>query len=287
MSDTDLLIIGAGPAGCAAAVMAASLGLRSVLVERAAQPCGSLRGIPVLDNVLGFAGGPAYAAAVEGQLGRTALCSLRLGTEVVGLEATDRQVTARLADGTALTAGHAVVATGVRPATLAETPWARADFPVRPLRGAPAAAALLVLGADRPLGTFLRAHPGHAVRLTVLHPAADEYKTHEVRPDPRVTLVPTAAARLRRAPDGRVSAAVTTTSGEELTLTADAAVLNAGSRPAALPGLRPGPDGYCPPELQHPRVTVAGDLRSARAQRIATATGTGAQAALDAYYAGI
>lgn len=44
-------------------------------------------------------------------------------------------------------------------------------------------------------------------------------------------------------------------------------------------------DGYCPPAGQHPRITVAGDLRSARFQRIMTAMGSGSEAALRAYYA--
>ncbi|MYS32518.1 pyridine nucleotide-disulfide oxidoreductase, partial [Streptomyces sp. SID4920] len=46
-----------------------------------------------------------------------------------------------------------------------------------------------------------------------------------------------------------------------------------------------GADGYCAPADQHPRVLVAGDLRSARYQRIMTALGSGSEAALHAYYA--
>lgn len=42
---------------------------------------------------------------------------------------------------------------------------------------------------------------------------------------------------------------------------------------------------YCPPIGQHPRIIVAGDLRSARFQRIMTALGSGSEAALHAYYA--
>jgi thioredoxin reductase len=41
----------------------------------------------------------------------------------------------------------------------------------------------------------------------------------------------------------------------------------------------------CLPDRQHPRVLTAGDLRSTRFQRIMTATGSGSEAALRAYYA--
>src|SRR6478736_3792185 len=49
--DTDLIIIGGGPAGCAAARMAASVGMRSVLIEPDTL-CRNLYRIPALNNVL-------------------------------------------------------------------------------------------------------------------------------------------------------------------------------------------------------------------------------------------
>jgi hypothetical protein len=58
-----------------------------------------------------------------------------------------------------------------------------------------------------------------------------------------------------------------------------------GSAPVAPTGAVRDNAGYCPPELQHPRLITAGDLRSASYQRIMTATGSGAEAALRAYYA--
>lgn len=74
--------------------------------------------------------------------------------------------------------------------------------------------------------------------------------------------------------------------GVHRTVTADAVFLSLGSAPAVPPGdLIRGPDGYCPPTDQYPRVIVAGDLRSARFQRIMTALGSGSEAALRAYYA--
>lgn len=60
-------------------------------------------------------------------------------------------------------------------------------------------------------------------------------------------------------------------------------VSNAATAPSG--DVTRAPDGYCPPTDQHPRVLVAGDLRSARFQRIMTALGSGSEAALHAYYA--
>lgn len=56
-----------------------------------------------------------------------------------------------------------------------------------------------------------------------------------------------------------------------------------GGYTTAPPGdLARGADGYCPPTDQHPRIIVAGGLRSARFQRIMTALGSGSEAALRA-----
>ncbi len=74
--------------------------------------------------------------------------------------------------------------------------------------------------------------------------------------------------------------------GTRRTVTADSAYRSVGNAPTApLGDLTRGPDGYCPPTDQHHRVIVAGDLRSARFQRIMTALGSGSEAALHAYYA--
>ncbi|MFE6869060.1 FAD-dependent oxidoreductase [Kitasatospora sp. NPDC057692] len=283
----DLVIVGGGPAGCAAAVMAASVGLRSVLVER----CGlgaTLRRVPAVANVLGFATGTAYADALGADVRRIAdSCELLLGTAATELHADEEGVTVLLDPGTAVRGRYAIAATGVRAARPDEAGWlTSADGPDAPppLWEADAARLagrrVLVLGADRPLGTLLRAHPDVPLDLVVPHPPADAYKADEVRGDPRAALLETAALDLRRSPDGSFVA------GELGTFAPDTVFVNLGVRPAALPGsLATTPDGYCPPDRQHPRVLTAGDLRSSRGQRIMTATGSGADAALHAYYA--
>ncbi|MFB8088428.1 FAD-dependent oxidoreductase [Streptomyces sp. NPDC055992] len=284
--DTDLLVIGGGPAGCAAVRMAAGVGMRSVLVEPD-RLCRNLYRVPALNNVLGgHTSGPALADAVAAEIRGTELCRVELGRYVSELRAYDDHVAVTLDSGARLTAPYAVVATGVGPRRPCDVDWITAPDGLAPTPLWEAEAAegrtLLVLGGDRPVGTFLRAHPGTGFRLLVAYPAADAYKTEEIREDPRVTLVP--VDHLTLADSGAAEAVGA--DGVRHRLVADAVHLSLGSAPAAPAGdLVRGADGYCAPAHQHPRVLVAGDLRSARYQRIMTALGSGSEAALHAYYA--
>ncbi|MFF3734726.1 FAD-dependent oxidoreductase [Streptomyces sp. NPDC002476] len=290
--DTDLIIIGGGPAGCAAARMAASVGMRSILVEPD-RLCRNLYRISALNNVLGgYTSGPELADSVVAELKSTELCRLELGRHVTELRADDDQVTATVDTGAHLTAPYAIVATGVGPLQPRDTTWITAPdgLTLPPLWQAEADDAeghtLLVLGGDRPIGTFLRANPTTDTRLLVAYPAADEYKIEEIREDPRVTLLPVEHLTLSCGEGASVSAEAVGQDGARRTVTADAAYLSIGNAPTAPSGdLTRGADGYCPPTDQHPRVIVAGDLRSARFQRIMTALGSGSEAALHAYYA--
>ncbi|MFF0429100.1 FAD-dependent oxidoreductase [Streptomyces sp. NPDC004520] len=290
--DTDLIIIGGGPAGCAAARMAASVGMRSILIEPD-RLCRNLYRIPALNNVLGgHTNGPELADSIVAELKSTELCRLELGRHVTELRADDDQVTVTVDTGARLTAPYAIVATGVGPLQPRDVAWITAPdgLTLPPLWQAEADEAegrtLLVLGGDRPIGTFLRAHPATGTRLIVAYPAADAYKIEEVREDPRVTFVPVEYLTLDLTEGTSVSAEVVGQGGARQTITADAAYLSIGNAPTAPPGdLIRGTDGYCPPADQHPRVIVAGDLRSARFQRIMTAMGSGSEAALHAYYA--
>ncbi|MFJ8848188.1 FAD-dependent oxidoreductase [Streptomyces cyaneofuscatus] len=290
--DTDLIVIGGGPAGCAAARTGASVGLRSVLIEPDTL-CHNLYRIPALNNVLGgHTSGPALADAITAELANTELCRPELGRRVVRLRAADDHVAVTLDTGTLLTAPYAVVATGVDPLQPGDVPWitAPAGLTLPPLwQAGPADAegrTLLVLGGDRPIGTFLRAHPATGTRLLVAYPEADTYKVEEIRDDPRVTLLPVEHLTLYASEGGTVTADVRNRGGGQRTVTADAVRLSIGSAPAAPAGdLVRDADGYCQPTRQHPRIIVAGDLRSARYQRIMTAMGSGSEAALHAYYA--
>lgn len=291
--DADVLVVGAGPAGVAAAVMAASLSLRTMVVE-ADQIGGKLQTIGALENVPGgWTTGPQLADALAGDLmrlqksGRCVLVQAR-AVKVSGYA--DRAELA-LEDGRVFTAEAIVVATGVAALTPSDVDWLSAptQFSAAPLwRTTPneCISRTYVLGGDRPLGTWLRAHPKAETTLHVLCPPADDYKIEEVLGDNRVRLVPVSHVTLARPSYGNgwiVEAK--DRQGVRRNYAATTVLNNLGSKPAAPEGLVLAADGYCPPEQQHRRIRVAGDLRSARFQRIVTAQGSGAESVLDHYYA--
>jgi thioredoxin reductase (NADPH) len=110
----DVVIVGAGPAGLAAAVYGASEGLKTIIVEREA-PGGQAGTTSRIENDLGFPAGLS-----GGDLARRALAQARrLGAEilspheVVGIRRDDPYRTVRLADETELSCQTIVISTGV------------------------------------------------------------------------------------------------------------------------------------------------------------------------------
>lgn len=110
----DLIIVGGGPAGLAAAVYGASEGLKTVIIEREA--AGGQAGMSSrIENYLGFPNGLS-----GGDLARRAMTQARrLGTdmlltqEAVGLKDLHGSIGVTLADGTGLQGHNVVIATGV------------------------------------------------------------------------------------------------------------------------------------------------------------------------------
>ncbi|MBI1193772.1 MAG: FAD-dependent oxidoreductase, partial [Bacteroidetes bacterium] len=110
----DVAIIGAGPAGLAAAVYGASEGLKTILVERRA-PGGQAGTSSRIENYLGFPKGLSGA-----DLTRRAIAqATRFGTEflspqeVTNIAVKDGYKILQLGDGTTLNARSAIVTTGV------------------------------------------------------------------------------------------------------------------------------------------------------------------------------
>jgi len=110
----DLCIVGAGPAGLAAAVYGASEGLRTVVVEREA-PGGQAGQSAAIENYLGFPRGLS-----GGDLAQRAVAQcLRFGAEMVvavdvaGLETRGPVRAVTFADGNSIEARAVLVATGV------------------------------------------------------------------------------------------------------------------------------------------------------------------------------
>ena len=285
--DPTIAIIGAGPAGCSAAVMASSLNLDTVLIDPA-EPCQGVQSIGHLQNVLGYSSGRDLADRAVADLARAEHCRL-LRSAATRITADDESVTIDTSGG-AVTASHAIVAAGVRPATPGETDWVNTqpghpfttltDADPTTLTGQDA----VVLGADRPLGTMLRSYPNLDLQMLVLYPPAEQYKAAEVAADPRVTLLPTTQVDVHDEPG--IGLDVHAADGTSRTFPARLVFTNLGVRPALPAGDIAVDDlGYCPPQMQHPRILTAGDCVSPRHQRIAVALGAGAYAALTIFYA--
>ncbi|MVN89018.1 response regulator [Deinococcus sp. HMF7620] len=125
----DLLIVGGGPAGLAAAVYGASEGLRTLLVEREA-PGGQAGLSSRIENYLGFSTGISGSRLAQ----EAVIQARRFGVEIVtqavtALRADGPYRVLELADGSSVS-GHAVIlATGVQ--------WRALDVPgLAPLQGA-------------------------------------------------------------------------------------------------------------------------------------------------------
>ncbi len=119
----DVVVVGAGPAGLAAAVYGAAEGLRVLVVEAFAVG-GQAGTTSLIENYPGFTDGISGRDLAE----RTRLQALRLGAEVVlassvvdGGSTDDGYRRVVLDDGSRLTAGALVCATGVA--------WRRLDVP--------------------------------------------------------------------------------------------------------------------------------------------------------------
>lgn len=110
----DVAIVGAGPAGLAAAVYGASEGLSTVLIEREA-PGGQAGTSSRIENYLGFPTGVSGAELAQ----RALTQAKRLGAEVLSPVAVTALSTAggykelELSDGSAITSRAVIIATGV------------------------------------------------------------------------------------------------------------------------------------------------------------------------------
>ena len=110
----DLCIVGAGPAGLAAAVYAASEGLRTVVVERDA-PGGQAGQSASIENYLGFPKGLSGADLTHRAVAQAARfgAEMVLARDVVGFESRGPVRAVRFAGGGEVEARALLIATGV------------------------------------------------------------------------------------------------------------------------------------------------------------------------------
>jgi heterodisulfide reductase subunit A len=125
-----VLVVGAGPAGLAAAHSLASVGQRVVLVEKEAK----LGGAPILSGYAKLVPSGEWAKdAIGGMVRRveeSALVSVHKGRRIEKFEGQPGNFTARLSDGSAIEAGSAILTTGFTHFDSVNKPeWGFGTFP--------------------------------------------------------------------------------------------------------------------------------------------------------------
>jgi thioredoxin reductase (NADPH) len=316
-SDYDLAIVGAGPAGLAAAVNAASEGLRTVVVEAVA-PGGQAGTTSMIENLLGFPDGISGSELAT----RATVQARRFGAELllarplVDVSADGPGYVAELSDGTLVLGRAVLIASGVE--------WRRLDVPgVDDLLGAgvyygagPSEALactgsrVVVVGGGNSAGQAVVRFSRYAQQVTVLVRGRGLGASMSRYLIDHVTAIPSVEVRVRTQvvsleADDRLRAVIVGSgdSPEPVRLPADALFICIGGGPrtdgASGIGLVTNPAGYLvtgsdvarwpgsdwplpreplPLETNLPGVFAAGDVRCGSVKRCAAAIGEGSMA---------
>jgi thioredoxin reductase (NADPH) len=312
----DLTIVGAGPAGLAAAVNAASEGLRTVVVEAVA-PGGQAGTTSMIENYLGFPNGISGSELAT----RATVQARRFGAELllarplVDVSADGPGYVAKLSDGTLIRGRAVLFASGVE--------WRRLDVPgIDDLLGAgvyygagPSEALactdsqVVVVGGGNSAGQAVARFSRYAKQVTLLVRGHDlgasmsQYLIDQLSAIPNVDVrVRTQVASLEA--DDRLRAVMVRSgdSTEPAPLPANALFICIGGTPrtdgAAGIGLATSPAGYLatgsdaadpggswplpreplPLETNLPGVFAAGDVRCGSVKRCSAAIGEGSMA---------
>ncbi|GIM96144.1 thioredoxin reductase [Paractinoplanes toevensis] len=306
----DLTIVGAGPAGLAAAVYGASEGLETVLLDAVA-PGGQAAASSRIENYMGFPFGLSGAALT----GRAAVQALKFGAHlaspcaVASLDSGPDGHLITLIDGTEIPTRTVLVATGAAYRNLPLDRWpdfvgsgiyyAATDLEAQAVAGLP----VTVVGGANSAGQaaiYLARRAGQVtlvVRGHDLYAKMSSYLVDRILAEPRITV--------------RTSTEVTALRGthrlDEITLTAagDPEACGCfglfcfiGAAPATewLTGVALDDNGFLPTDVQLgdrwtgagrgplafetsvPGVFAAGDVRSESMKRVAAAVGEGASA---------
>lgn len=316
-SEYDLMIVGAGPAGLAAAVNAASEGLRTVLVEAVA-PGGQAGTTSMIENLLGFPNGISgseLATRAVAQARRFG-AELLLARPLASVSADGPGHVAELSDGTLIRGRAVLFASGVD--------WRRLDVPgVDDLLGAgvyygagPSEALactdsrVVVVGGGNSAGQAVVRFSRYAQEVTLLVRGHDVGASMSHYLIDQVTAIPNVEVRVRTRvvgveADGRLRAVIVRSGDatEPVRLPADALFICIGGAPrtdgAAGIGLATNTAGYLvtgsdaarepgidwplpreplPLETSRPGVFAAGDVRCGSVKRCAAAIGEGSMA---------
>lgn len=307
--DLDLTIIGAGPAGLAAAVYAASEGLHTLVVEK--QAVGGQAGTSsLIRNYPGFPRGIsgsrlAYASFEQSWSFGAQFLFMRVAT---ALERVGDRFVVSLSDGARISAGAVIVATGVAYRRLGiptlEALQGRGVFYGAATTEAPTfrGRRVFVVGGGNSAGQAAMYLARFAAEVTVLVRGADlaasmsDYLVRELAAAPNVSVrhrVQIVGGGGEMYLDHLVLADLD--SGEQERVPADGVFVLIGSEPhtewlgpslerdrwgfvVTGPDLRPEPGGRMPLPLETslPGVFAVGDVRHASVKRVASAVGEGA-----------
>jgi thioredoxin reductase (NADPH) len=303
----DLVIVGGGPAGLAAAVYGASEGLKTILVEREATG-GQAGQSSRIENYLGFPNGLAgsdlaHRATEQARRLGAELLTVR-DAEALRVEGTGRTV--ELSGGGELSANCVLVASGVSYRQL-DTP----GFPELTGAGIYYGAAMteaksceqqhvVVIGGANSAGQAAVYFSGYASKVTMLvrrtlEDSMSHYLIEQIAGIPKIE-VRTGTTAVAAEGNGRLSSLRVDGPGGTEELQADACFVFIGARPRTdwlrdvvardergfiLAGLDAKDAGWPLPrepyllETTVPGVFVAGDVRARSIKRVASAVGEG------------
>ncbi|HEY7809823.1 MAG TPA: FAD-dependent oxidoreductase [Allosphingosinicella sp.] len=199
----DLVVVGAGPAGLAAAVYGASEGLDTLVIEPLA-PGGQAGTSSKIENYLGFPtgiSGQALAGRAQIQAQKFG-ARLAISRKAVAIDCSERPYRVELEDGVRVAGRSIVIATGARYRTLDVPGFA--DFEGRGIHYAATwmegnlckNEEVVVVGGGNSAGQAAVFLSGHAkmvhilVRGEGLAATMSEYLIHRIEASPRITLHP-------------------------------------------------------------------------------------------------
>jgi thioredoxin reductase (NADPH) len=308
----DLVVVGGGPAGLAAAVYGASEGLKTVMVEREA-PGGQAGQSSRIENYLGFPAGLSGSDLAR----RATDQARRLGAELltvqeaVGLRAEGAARLVELSGGGVLSASCVLVASGVSYRQL-DTP----GFPELTGAGVYYGAAtsearacadqhIVIIGGANSAGQAAVYFGGYADTVTMLvrgpslQKSMSHYLIEQIAERPNIEVRTGSTALAAEAQEGRLRGLrIQSPAGEE-TIPADACFVFIGASPRTdwlegvlardergfiLAGRDAQGDGWPLArepyvlETTVPGVFVAGDVRARSIKRVASAVGEGSMA---------
>jgi thioredoxin reductase (NADPH) len=309
----DLVVVGSGPAGLAAAVYGASEGLRTVSLDAVA--IGGQAGMSSrIENYAGFPNG----ISGEALTGRAAVQAMRLGArlnapcEVIGLRAESGFHVIVLADGSEIPTRAVIVASGARYQRLAVKDldrfegagvyYAATDLEARVCSGT----SVMVIGGGNSAGqaALYLAQNNCGVTIAIrrenLIQSMSQYLIERIEADPKINLL-TGVEVQSLAGESRLERVTLkhTTTGPEQTMLCSGLFCFIGASPATgwlkdvvmldrdgfvltdrqllqTPGA--GAVGALPFETSLPGVFAAGDVRHDSMKRVAAAVGEGSSA---------